>query len=102
MISSVKRVYQFISITMLGMSLSLGYAAGNSAANPSPVNINQASAEQLSSLKGIGAKRAAAIVAYRSAHGQFKQLEDLTNVPGISKHLLDKINAQNEHRMALA
>ncbi|WP_414040520.1 ComEA family DNA-binding protein [Acidithiobacillus sp. M4-SHS-6] len=38
---------------------------------PPQVNINQASAEQLRCLKGVGEKRAAAIIAFREAHGPF-------------------------------
>jgi len=55
------------------------------------VNINTASAEQLQSLKGVGEKTAAAIVAYREAHGSFKSIEDLTGVKGIGEKKLAKI-----------
>jgi competence protein ComEA len=49
-----------------------------------PVNINVADAATLSaSLKGVGLKKAQAIVAYREAHGPFKTQEDLANVKGI-------------------
>lgn len=54
------------------------------------VNINTADAEQLaSSLKGVGASRAAAIVAYRQEHGAFKSIEDLTLVNGIGSSTLE-------------
>lgn len=64
------------------------------------VNFNQANEQQLASLKGVGQKRAAAIVAYRQAHGKFQNLQDVAAVPGISKKMLDKINQQNEHRIS--
>ena len=98
----MKRVSKFISSMMfLGLSFSVVGALADTTDNKSlnVVNLNQASAEQLSSLKGVGAKRAAAIVAYRQSHGKFQHVDDLASVPGISKHLLDKISAQNEHRM---
>jgi competence protein ComEA len=65
------------------------------------VNLNQATEQQLLTLKGIGKKRAAAIVTYRQSHGKFQALQDLAAVPGMSKNLLDKITEQNEHRVAL-
>lgn len=54
------------------------------------VNINTADAEQLaSSLQGIGASRAAAIVAYRQEHGSFKSVDDLKLVKGIGDSTLE-------------
>ena len=47
------------------------------------VNINKASAEELTQLKGVGEKYAEAIVHYREEHGLFKQAEDIMKVPGI-------------------
>ncbi|MFQ9514912.1 MAG: helix-hairpin-helix domain-containing protein [Eubacterium sp.] len=47
------------------------------------VNINHATAEQLTSLPGIGTTKAAAIVAYRDENGNFSSIEDIKNVSGI-------------------
>ena len=48
------------------------------------ININTASAKQISmALKGVGPKKAEAIVQYRKAHGPFKSLQELQNVKGI-------------------
>ncbi|WAC09088.1 MAG: helix-hairpin-helix domain-containing protein [Thermodesulfobacteriota bacterium] len=47
------------------------------------MNINTASAEDLTSLKGIGEKTAQAIVEYREKNGAFKAIEDIKNVKGI-------------------
>lgn len=56
-----------------------------------PVDINSASAEQLSeSLQGVGPAKAAAIVAYREQHGPFRSPQELTNVKGIGDSLLEK------------
>lgn len=55
------------------------------------VNVNTATVEQLQTVKYIGATTAAAIVAYRTAHGMFKSLDGLTAVKGIGAKTLDKI-----------
>ncbi|MGY0398379.1 MAG: ComEA family DNA-binding protein [Ostreibacterium sp.] len=49
------------------------------------VNINTASAEQLTALSGIGETRAKIIIQYRKANGKFKSIQDLTNVKGIGE-----------------
>jgi competence protein ComEC len=46
------------------------------------ININNASANDLMTLQGIGSVRAAAIVKYRNQH-PFKSVRELLNVPGI-------------------
>jgi competence protein ComEA len=47
------------------------------------LNINTATAEQLTTLPMIGVKRAAEIVQFRTVNGPFTTVEDLANVPGI-------------------
>ena len=57
----------------------------------SPVNINTADALTLSkNIKGIGLKKAQAIIKYREKNGKFKKIEDLMKVKGIGKKLLKK------------
>ena len=55
------------------------------AAEPQKININTASAGELSQLKGIGPSHAARIVAYREKNGPFKLPEDLMQVSGIGQ-----------------
>lgn len=55
------------------------------------ININKADAETLATVKGIGSKKAEAIVAYREENGNFKSIDDLTNVKGIGAKRLAKI-----------
>jgi len=56
------------------------------AANAEPVNINKADAETISRvLKGVGPKKAEAIIQYRKEHGDFKILKDIENVKGIGE-----------------
>ncbi|MBR1376058.1 MAG: helix-hairpin-helix domain-containing protein [Cardiobacteriaceae bacterium] len=47
------------------------------------VNINNASVEELSAIKGIGEKKAQAIIEFREKNGEFKTVEDLAKVSGI-------------------
>ena len=57
----------------------------------SPININTATAAQLTTLDGIGESKANAIVQYREQHGDFESIDDLLNVPGIGEKILEGI-----------
>ena len=57
------------------------------------LDINTATAEQLTALNGIGEKKAAAIIAYRDEHGTFSSVDELLNVRGIGEKLLEGIRA---------
>ena len=54
------------------------------------IDINVADEATLMSVKGIGEKRAAAIVAYRDKNGSFKSIDELIQVQGISESLVEK------------
>ena len=54
------------------------------------VNINTADKKELMTLEGIGAKKAEAIIDYRST-SKFNSIEDLKKVNGIGDKLFDKI-----------
>ena len=51
----------------------------------SPINLNTATAMQLESLPGIGARTAERIVEYRTKNGGFKKIEELMNVQGVGE-----------------
>jgi competence protein ComEA len=53
------------------------------------VNINTATVKELMTLKGVGQKRAEAIIKYRKEHGKFKNIYELAKVKGISKKMID-------------
>jgi competence protein ComEA len=56
-----------------------------------PVNVNTASAEEISeNLKGIGLNKAKSIVAYREANGAFLHADELVNVKGIGIKTVDQ------------
>lgn len=73
------------SATSAGSSGGRGAGATTASGNVSggKVNINTASASELTSLKGVGEATAEKIVAYREANGPFKKPEDLKRVSGI-------------------
>jgi len=84
-----------------------GYAASQPQAVEAPasvvadavaVNLNTADAETLTrELKGIGATKAKAIVAYREEHGPFTSLDELLEVKGIGASTLE----QNRGKLGL-
>ena len=55
------------------------------------VNLNTADAEELQTIPGIGAARAAAIISYREEAGGFGSIEDIQNVSGIKGKTFEKI-----------
>ena len=70
------------------------------AENTSMVNINTAAISQLSTLNGIGAKKAQSIVDFREKHGKFNHIEDLDNVPGIGIKTIEKNRARLQVEVA--
>lgn len=71
-----------------------GLSSGSGApasASDGRININTASEAQLCEIPGIGAVRAAAIVAYRQEAGGFSSIEDIMNVSGIKEGTFARI-----------
>ena len=58
------------------------------------ININTATLEELQTIKGIGKKKAEAILQYRKEHGAFRTKEELLQVKGIGKKALEAIESQ--------
>jgi competence protein ComEA len=58
-----------------------------------PLDINQATQDDLDQLPNIGPTKAAAIIEYRTKNGPFKKLEDIQNVPGIGPSTFEKMKA---------
>ena len=58
------------------------------------VNINTATKEELTSIKGVGEKRAQDIIDYRTKNGPFKTVDDLEKVPGVGPGLMKRIRSQ--------
>jgi competence protein ComEA len=54
------------------------------------ININTASADELTQLKGVGSNQAARIIEFREKNGPFKKPEDLMLVPRIGQKTFEK------------
>lgn len=63
---------------------------GANAGDDKQININTASAEELTQLKGVGSNHAARIIEFREKNGPFKKPEDLTLVPGVGQKTFEK------------
>ena len=71
-----------LALLVSGISVYAGDAA--------KININTASAEELTQLQGIGAKYAAKIVEYREQNGPFTSAEDIMKISGIGPATIEK------------
>jgi competence protein ComEA len=98
--ASERRVAGFVATALVAMIVL--FAAGLPAtvhAQPAkpgpsagaPLDINQATAEELTALPGIGPAMADRIVAFREEHGKFRRVEDLMKVKGIGEKSFEKL-----------
>ncbi|MCE5167731.1 ComEA family DNA-binding protein [Paenibacillus profundus] len=65
--------------------------AANRSSSANLININQADANLLTELPGIGPSKAKAIIAYREQHGAFNKVNDITKVKGIGPKMFAKL-----------
>ncbi len=63
----------------------------NGSVSPSKININRATADELTALPGIGAVRAGQIVDHRDKHGQFTDIREIMDVSGIGETTFNNI-----------
>jgi competence protein ComEA len=75
-------VVAILTLLVSGISVYAGDAA--------KININMASAEELTQLQGVGPKYAAKIVEYREQNGPFASAEDIMKISGIGPATFDK------------
>lgn len=77
-------------ISIKSIVLTTLFALSTSFVFAGPVNINTADAETLTmEIKGVGEKRAQAIIQHREAHGPFESVDDLVTVKGIGEKLVE-------------
>lgn len=75
---------------LLAMAAAFALLAAPTLLLAGPVDVNTADAETISAeLKGVGLKKAEAIVEYRTKHGPFRSADDLTLVKGIGERTVE-------------
>jgi competence protein ComEA len=76
------------------LATSLTFLSVAAPARATPVNINTADAQTIAQgLKGIGLKRAQAIVDYRAKHGAFRSPDELAQIKGLGAKVIQKNRA---------
>lgn len=92
MFQTMRRLAGLLAIALMVAAAAPAPAAAAAAGAPAEkVNINAATADQLTALPGIGPSYAQRIVEYREKNGPFKKVEDLLNVTGIGEKTFEKI-----------
>ncbi len=95
-----RKLYQtlLLSLMLLAGGLPAAQAApeaegagDGAAAGDTTVSLNNAGVEELQTLKGIGPKTAASIVAWRDREGPFESVDQLMAVKGIGEMTLSRI-----------
>jgi len=87
----IRCLQQLVFAVALGLFSSILLAQENTRNDSAKININNASAETLQYIPGIGASKAKSIVELRKQKGGFKSLEELLEVRGIGEKLLESI-----------
>jgi len=77
-------------VLFVALAMVMAFCGSIQAENTGKINLNKATVEEISQLKGIGMKYAERIVQYRDKNGPFKNVEDLLNVQGIGPKTLEK------------
>ncbi len=99
-----------VVLSCLVLSLSTQAIAQDAKTTAQPVveqtlkklNLNKATVQELTgSFKGVGLKRAEAIVAFREAHGGIKSVEELAQVRGLGKAFVDSHLVQLQEAYAI-
>jgi competence protein ComEA len=86
----VSWAFRVVVLAVLCLMLA-GVAGAAQAGMEGKVDINSASVKELSTIPGIGQKKAESIINYRSEKGEFSSVDDLMKVEGIGKKTLERI-----------
>lgn len=93
-----RKLYQTLLLTLMLLAGGLPAAqaapeaeGASAAAVDTTVSLNNAGVEELQTLKGVGPKTAASIVAWRDREGPFESVDQLMAVKGIGEMTLSRI-----------
>ena len=89
--TDVKKTLKLFLIAVLFIGISGAFLQAGAEGK---VNVNTATSEQLTSLKGIGPVIAQRIVDYRQENGRFASMDQLQEVKGIGPKTLSEIADQ--------
>lgn len=93
----MKSFVHLLSVITLGLAATFAVAVESTpgpaakaemVAQQGAININTADVAELTKLKGIGVKKAEAIIAWREANGEFESVDQLIEVKGIGESTL--------------
>lgn len=83
--------YPIAAVTTMSSSLTSLPSITTAAKAKQSIDLNQANIMLLRQLKGIGPKKAQAILDYRTEHGRFKSLEELKSIKGIGDKMFKQL-----------
>ncbi len=83
---SIRKIILLFFVILSILVFPVAYAE----ANINKIDINTADALILENLRGIGPKKAAAIIEFRDKNGMFESVEDLKKINGIGQKTVDK------------
>jgi competence protein ComEA len=90
-----RRALTAVALTVLLASAAIAAPATGSSSSKespaSPLDLNSASAEQLTEIPGIGKVMAQRIVEWRDQNGPYRRVEDLLKVKGIGEKSFQKL-----------
>ena len=82
----------FLSLILVALAVAVAVVAGAAdGPQPSGVNINTASVEQLQMLPCVGPALAGRIIEFREANGPFQSVDEIIAVKGIGESSFEKL-----------
>jgi len=90
----MRRIYDFRKVIVMIFLFAFAIAGAVQAADTVKIDINKATQQELTQLKGIGEKTAEQIIEYRTNVGKFTKIEDIMNVKGIGEKKFEAIKDQ--------
>ncbi len=91
----MRKIYDFRKVIVIIFLFAFAIAGAVQAGDTTvKIDINKATVQELSQLKGIGDKTAEKIIEYRTNVGKFTKIEDIMNVKGIGEKKFEAIKDQ--------